>query len=149
MTTYHYTECGLDNVYIEGMEPRVDDAGETVYSVPYINRLQAAIALSIVTHEHGMSGKELRFIRTEMGLTQAELANLLHREPLTIGRWERAERPISNNSETLIRLFAVERLALDVELSTEQIAARSIPTAKPQRIRIDGSNPKEYRPIAA
>jgi transcriptional regulator with XRE-family HTH domain len=51
-----------------------------------------------------MTGKELRFLRTEMGMTQAELAKIVHREPLTISRWERSEDEIDSNAEVLVRV---------------------------------------------
>ncbi len=149
MTTYHYTECGLDNVYIEGFDPLVDDEGERVHKVPKINQLHHVIALAIVLHEHGISGKELRFLRTAMGFTQAELANRLHREALSIGRWERGERPISSNAEAVIRFLAIERLELSPELTVEEMTLRCVSTADPQLITIDGADPGNYRPIAA
>ena len=144
MTQYHYTECGLDNVYIDGIDLVEDDAGEKVFSVPFIGGLHKAIALGIVNHDRGMSAKELRFLRTEMGITQAELASRIHREPLAVGRWERGEVPIDSLAEAIIRLMAIERLELISELSVEETTARCVPTAEPQTITIDGSNPKQY-----
>ncbi len=149
MTNYHYTECGLDNVYVVGFDPAVDDGGERVQKIPKINQLHGAIALQIVRHAYGISGKELRFLRTEMGMTQAELANRLHREALSIGRWERGETPMSSNAEALIRLIAIERLDLHPELTVEEMTLRCVPTAEPQLITIDGADPDNYRPVAA
>lgn len=149
MTSYHYTECGLDNVYVVGFDPVVDDEGELVHKVSKINLLHRVIALEIVLHEHGMSGKELRFLRTEMGMTQAELANRLHREALSIGRWERGETPMSSNAEALIRLIAIEKLDLHPDLTVEEMTLRCVPTAEPQLITIDGADPDNYQPVAA
>jgi len=36
-------------------------------------------------------GSELRRLRTEAGLTQAQVAELVGRDPNTIARWERGE----------------------------------------------------------
>jgi DNA-binding transcriptional regulator YiaG len=145
---YQYTECGLDNVFIENMDVLVDDAGEEVYEIENIVGLHHAIAHCIVQHRHGISGTELRFLRTEMGLTQAELAAHLHKEPLTVGRWERGEVAIDSNAEALIRLLAVQKLDLHLELSIEEVMKRCVATAKRQAIRIDGTDPREYRPAA-
>ena len=48
MEQHHYTECGLDNIYlINGFEAR-EYEGETFYSVRDIERLYKAIALDPV-----------------------------------------------------------------------------------------------------
>ena len=146
---YQYTECGLDNVFIENMNVLIDDAGEEVYEVENISGLHRVIAQSIVLHPHGISGRELRFLRTEMRLTQAELAAYLHKEPLTVGRWERGEVAIENNAEALIRLLATQRLGLDTSLSIEEVMRCCIPSATGQTIRIDGTDPQAYRRMAA
>ena len=146
---YNYTECGLDNVIIEGLEPVVDDDDDLVYTIPNIAGLHRVIAQGIVMHEKGISGKELRFLRSEMGLTQAELAKAVHREPLAVGRWERGEIEIDSNAEALVRLLAVQRLGLQIETDIEVMSARCVPTVEVQPIIIDASDPETYRPIAA
>ncbi|MEQ9023004.1 MAG: transcriptional regulator, partial [Pseudomonadales bacterium] len=72
MADYQYKACGLDNVLIRGFEPVIDDDGHKVFRVPNINLLHKAIAAAIVEQPVGMTGSELRFLRTEMGLTQSE-----------------------------------------------------------------------------
>src|SRR5680860_611098 len=140
-SAYHYTECGLDNVIIHGIQEVVDDAGETVLTIPNVQALHGAIAQAIVLKTAGMSGKELRFLRTEMGMTQSELAAVIHREPLAISRWERSETPIDSNAETLIRLYAKEVLHLQLDASVKEISAWATPTADERPIEIDGSEP--------
>lgn len=149
MTTYQYTESGLDNVLIHNMEVVVDDAGEEVYDLPNVVGLHKLIAHCIVTGPSGITPKELRFLRTEMGLTQGELAQLVKKEHLTIGRWERGERPIDANAEFVIRVLAVEKLGLDDGVSAEEMARSCVPSAEFRIIRIDGSDPAHYRPLAA
>lgn len=88
---YRYTECGLDNVIVHEMNVIVDDAGDEVYCVPNIMLLHKVIAHCIITRSHGIRPEELRFLRTEIGLTQAELAQIVKKDHQTIGRWERGE----------------------------------------------------------
>jgi DNA-binding transcriptional regulator YiaG len=147
MARYHYTESGLSNVWIENVQVVVDDAGEEMARIQNVRSLHRAIAESIVNHRAGMSGPELRFLRTEMGLTQAELGDVLHKEGLTVGRWERGESPIDQNAETVIRLLSIEKLRLDKK-AIEEVASSSVSTAREAEIRIDGSDPADYK-IAA
>ncbi len=126
---YHYTECGLNNVIIEGLPVFLDDEGDEVVEIPFINDLHREIASGIVTHDQGISGAELRFLRSEMGMTQAELASLVHKDKQTVGRWERAEWEIDGSSETIIRKLAVEKLNLDVDDGIDVLSQKSIATA--------------------
>ena len=149
MADYRYIECGLDNVVIKGMVVPVDDAGEEVYSIPNILGLHKTIAHCIITHATGISPQELRFLRTEMGLTQAELARLVKKDHQTIGRWERGEKPIDGNAELAIRMIAAERLEIDPAISVETMTERCMPSAGFRQIIIDASDPENYRLLAA
>lgn len=143
MSVYNYTESGLENVYVEGAQFVTDDAGEECITIPNINGLHRAIASGIIRQRSGMTGREMRFLRTEIGLTQAELAVLVHREALAISRWERGENPIDSNAEAIIRLFAAQKLDLP-PIDVGDIAGWCIPSAETPPIVIDGSDPNNY-----
>ena len=149
MTEYLYTESGLDNVIIEGIGVTIDDAGEECVTIPNIRGLHRAIALAILRKPSSMSGKELRFLRSEIGLTQAQLADIVHKEALTVSRWERAEQPVEPNAEAVIRLYVAKKLDLDTGAAIDEIAGRCIPAATAGPLRIDGTDPQHYRPMAA
>lgn len=144
MNPFHYTLCGLDNVWLHNVDVFHDIEGERVVSIPNIEELHKAIAWELVAKHRGMSGRELRFLRVELDLTQTELGALLGKEKLTIGRWERGETAIDPTAETVIRLLVVERLGLS-KLSVEDALALSRAEATQVEIRIDGSDPAHYR----
>jgi len=144
MSAYRYAESGLDNVIIEGVQFLADDAGEDCVTIPNINGLHKAIAYGIVSRRSGMTGRELRFLRAEMGMTQAELATMVHREPLAISRWERGECPVDSNAEAVIRVYAVQKLELPEDLDVREIAGWCVPSAETPPIVIDGSDPGNY-----
>ena len=144
---YHYTASGLPNVWIEGVYV-VDDDGEETVRIPNIHGLHRLLAQAIVGTEGRLTGAEMRFLRSEMGMTQAELARLIHRKRLTVSRWEREECVVDGAADTLIRIFATHRLEIedvDADLLGE-ISARCVakPSAKSE-LRIDGSIPGSYR----
>lgn len=139
---YHYTECGLDNVYIEGVEVVRDDTGEEVVRLPNIALLHRLIAKALIGKRGPLTGRELRFLRTEMGLTQAQLADIVQVDAQTVGRWERGETPIPGASDMLVRKLASERLDLDENLSVEELARRydiGIETAEVRIAAHDGT----------
>ena len=137
MAYHHYTECGLQNVFIKGITTMIDDDGDDVIQIPAVNTLHRVIAEGIVRHAKGMDGTELRFLRSEMGYTQSELAALVHRDKQSIGRWERSETEIDSVAEAVIRKLAIEKLDLQVELGMDQLSLRSVPTAETQTIEIN------------
>lgn len=148
MSAYQYTECGLQNVFIDGLEPVVDAEGDEVIEIPAVNELHKRIAEGIVKHSKGISGAELRFLRTEMGLTQAELAKIVHADKQTIGRWERGEFQMEGSSETVIRRLAIEKLVIEYEEGLEKLANSSVSTAESQPISIRAQD-GEYELLAA
>jgi len=149
MKQYHYTESGLDNVVINGAAVIQDDNDDETISIPYINVLHKAIAQSIVTQKGCMSGKELRFLRTELGMTQTEMAELVHHKQLSINRWENGKVQINENAEAMIRRHTAEELNLELELTTKELSSLCVASAIDTPIIIDGSNPKNYRPMKA
>jgi len=143
--SYRYTECGLDNVVIDGVEVQLDDHGEDTYSIRNILGLHKVIAHAIISRAQNMTGAELRFLRSEMGFTQEQLAKLLSCDRVTISRWERGETTIDAASEMVVKLLAAEKLEVDRGMSVEQMARRADWAAEVTEIRIDGSNPANYR----
>jgi DNA-binding transcriptional regulator YiaG len=149
MRAFRYTECGLDNVLVEGLDAVVDDDDEEVITIPNINGLHKAIALGIVQKTAGLNGKELRYLRTELGMTQAQLGDVVHREPLTISRWERGEDALDSNAETIIRMIATEQLQLPTTVTVTEVAGWCVAGAHHEPLVIDGSDPSNYRVKAA
>lgn len=147
MKKYHYKECGLDDVFLCNIDIVQDDDGEEVTIIPYINLLHKKLASIIITADGAMSGKELRFLRTHLRLTQDELAHMLHKERLTIGRWERGESDIDNVAEIVVRGLVAEQLKVKISLS--ELSPKCVQTTKKPQIKIDGSDPKNYSLIAA
>lgn len=145
MTIYRHTDSGLKNVLIEGANPlRGDSAGRSVM-IPNIDGLRKAIAHAIVARRSSMSGKEMRFLRSELRMTQSELAFVLHCDALAISRWERGEVALNVDTEAAIRLLAIRQLRLPDDEDAGEIAGRCRPSAKTSPIMIDGSDPSNYR----
>lgn len=83
----HYVDSGLDNIYLlNGFE----DDGETLI-VKDMEGLHRAIGLNIALERKAPSGRELRFLREEMDLTQAELGKLLGVSSQSVARWEKGQ----------------------------------------------------------
>lgn len=104
---YHYTECGLPYIYLaDGYTLEGGPFGETV-SIAEVDNLHRAIARWVVENVPALSGRELRFLRLEMGLTQGSLADLLGVTEQTVSLAERnPEKTLPGYSDRLLRIEA-------------------------------------------
>jgi len=144
---YHYTQCGLDDVYLIDLPSALDRAGDTTITFPNINELHAVIREQVALKLSRLNGREIKFLRTELGLTQAALARQVHKDAQTVGRWERGETDIDGASETLLRVMALEDLAVQ-GASVRELGQRVVAAPTPAPYRIDASDPEHYRPAA-
>lgn len=141
---YEYKASGLDNVTLIGVQIVHDDEGDPCVAIKNVNGLNKAIAEAIVNSRRCISGKELRFLRTLMGMTQAELAGNVNKDTQSVGRWEREEHPIDANAETLIRFMAREKLGLQLDAPISEVTGWSARSGD-RWIRIDARDPDRYR----
>ncbi|HEY3216472.1 MAG TPA: hypothetical protein VGK93_08260 [Candidatus Eisenbacteria bacterium] len=79
IATYHYTESGLDNVWLVGgvTETECSECGEKFLRVTREPQLLQVIALDLLMRPSYRTGAELRFLRRACGLSQEQLAALL------------------------------------------------------------------------
>ncbi len=147
---YRYDITGLDNVLLVGLELCEDDDGDHVVTIKNVNLLHRAIVQALATKPCAMTGKELRFARTELGLTQAALSALIHVDIQKIGRWERGEYPLDTTAEIVIRMLMLEHVSDAETLPSIAVISGWVGTADSgQAIHIDASDPEHWRPMAA
>lgn len=102
---YHYTECGLDDVYLQnGFKITKSRSGRSV-SIKNIEGLHDAIGENLVLHKKDLNGKEIRFLRHELLMSQSTLAHCLGIGWQAINRWENGKTQIPKPAEALIRLL--------------------------------------------
>lgn len=109
--TYHYTECGLNNIYIlNGYQFIKTPRGEAV-SIKDVDGLHKAIGIFLVTVKKDLIGDELRFLRRELLMSQSTLARLLGMSEQAIRRWESGKVAMPKPSESLLRLLYREHVS--------------------------------------
>ena len=106
---YHYTECGLENVWLEnGYQMHDTDYGPAV-SFSDADALHRVIGSLIIESARPLNGAEVRFLRGEMDLSQKRLGLLLGLDEQTVRRWEKlAESDIPGAPDRLIRQIYAE-----------------------------------------
>ena len=112
----HYPECGLDDVYLV--------SGYGVVKTPYgkgivvknVDALLRAIGCRLATEKKALTGKELRFLRKQMSLTQSELGQIVGLNSQQVARWEKGEYEIPGPAERLVRLLFIQHDGGNVDL---------------------------------
>lgn len=140
---YHYTECGLDNVYLYNIPVVKDIEGEEVICIPKVNKLHKIIAEGIVYKKGALAAKEIRFLRIQIGFTQEDFAALLGKNGLSLGRWERNETKPDTTTDILIRMVAVKYLDLK-DVDVEALSGMSQMKGINDNININGYQ-SEYK----
>ena len=85
---YHYRESGLQNVWLRN--------GYRIVATPYgdateiekVEQLHRAIARAVQARPR-LSGKEFRFLRAEMNLSQEALAQMIGNSAQSVALWEK------------------------------------------------------------
>ena len=105
---YHYTESGLQNVWlVSGFTKRKTPYGTGV-SIHDVEGLHRVIGRCLARKSH-LTGAELRFLRKEMGMSQSGVASLIGTSEQNVSLWERRGR-IPKTSDRLIRLVYLEHI---------------------------------------
>lgn len=109
-TRYHYTECGLDNIYLMNGCEFVETPRGKGTKIKDFDGLHRAIGRVLVREKRNLNGKEFRFLRHELNLTQQNLASLLGVDVQTVAGWEKGKRKsgIPGPAQGLIRLLYEE-----------------------------------------
>lgn len=114
---HHYKECGLDNIFLDGVEICTCSCGEKIVNIPAMPSLHNVIGLDIIKKKALLNGKEIRFLRKNMGMAAKKLAEIIGVDNATISRWESDGQDISRSNDRFIRLVYSEIK----ELPTEEI----------------------------
>ncbi len=107
---YHYKESGLDNVYLETPVFRCNKCKEVIADIPAIDELHMHITIGLIKKDSMLAGKEIKFLRKQMGLKANELANILGVTKQTVSRWENEKEKTSQYNDKLTRMICIQLL---------------------------------------
>ena len=145
---YHYTLCGLDDVYLTSGYELVDTDYGSGVTIQDMDGLHRAIGEHLVMSKKALNPKEVRFLRHEMDLSQAQLGDLLRITDQTVARWEKGEVEMPGPADLVLRALYLGNVLgkVDVRKLAEQLRAMDeVNTGK----QLFGPTEKGWRPIAA
>jgi len=104
---FHYTACGLNNVYLlSGVKIDKDPVYGQIISIDRMQDLHKVIALQLTEPVHKLMGDEFRFLRKLMGQTQSEVARIMKVDVQTIANYEKKGN-IPGPSQQLMRILVL------------------------------------------
>lgn len=128
---YHYTECGLPNIYLKNgvLIEHID--GEEYSSIIDIDNLHKAIAQTLINKHSPLSNLEFKFLRIELNLSQKILGQRFGISEQTIARYEKGQSEIPRTTDAALRILYMESIKqhgtfgylLDLLADTEAKAA--------------------------
>ncbi len=102
---YHYTESGLDNVYLADLPVYRCECGEFFASIPNIIELNSRIGINLIKKKTLLKGPEIKYLRKNIGLNAKSFADYIGIDKSTLSRWENNKQVVDKSNDRMIRLF--------------------------------------------
>lgn len=111
LPTYKYKDSGLDNVILHGVTVyRCEQCGEEYLELGNIEQLHNLIASMLIKKDSTLNGKEIRFLRKNLGYSAAVFAKLVGYENEHLSRIENGKNAVQEVFDRLVRMLVLERL---------------------------------------
>jgi DNA-binding XRE family transcriptional regulator len=98
---YHYTESGLQNVYLQNGYKEIDTPYGKAISIDKMDGLHQVIAQGLLEQPF-LSGREFRFLRVELGMTQREIGEFIGVSAQSVALYEKSAR-VQKRADQMIR----------------------------------------------
>lgn len=143
---YHYTECGLDNVWLANGYTVKDTPYGKAISIEHADALHRLLADQLVDKVGRLTGKEFRFLRVQLGMSQAVMARAHGVSEQNVSLWERHGK-VPKANDHLLRIFVMGhrtnnkrlRQAIDRMMTVERLVHQRI---------IAQATPAGWEPVA-
>ena len=106
---YHYTECGLTNVWLENGYIIKTTAYGKATAIDDAVGLHKVLAMELTEKKGKITGKELRFMRTVLGMSQEGLGKCVGASEQSVSLWERTGK-VPHYADSILRLLVSEKL---------------------------------------
>ena len=101
---FHYTQSGLDNVWLDGGVNVEETEYGRGFRIEHAGDLHDVIARAIINDSRPLRGQEARFLRVLLNLSQEAMAKALGVDRATIIRWERSrDKPLGTIQDIAVR----------------------------------------------
>jgi len=106
---HHYLDCGLENVFLEGGFEVIDTPYGQGITIDDLDGYIAVLLIALSKKPMPLNGKEFRFLRTELDLSQTTMGELCGRKERRLRDWEKNNENVPDPANTIIRIVYKER----------------------------------------
>lgn len=98
---------------------RCASCGEYEVAIPAIDELNRTLARAVLRKPSRLNGDEIRFLRSYLGHSGADIARIIGSDPATVSRWESGKQPIGHHADLLLRaMVALEKRVDEYPIET-------------------------------
>jgi putative zinc finger/helix-turn-helix YgiT family protein len=134
--TYLYSESGLSNVVLVGVEVRRCPAcAYRELVLPRVTELHRTIAYALIRKPSRFSGSEVRYLRKYLGWSGVDFARHVGVDPSTVSNWENDKDPIGATSDRLLRLMVAHRSPVE-DYSLDELTKIESEQTAPMEVRL-------------
>jgi DNA-binding transcriptional regulator YiaG len=131
---YHFDRCGLDYIYLIGIErlacPR---CGASYPIIPRMAELHRVIAGIVIEKPAELSGQEVRYLRSWIGVQAKEFAKWIGCDPAYLSRIENGHHAaLGESADKLVRVYAMTHKE---KMAAEEISERLQRASKRRKAR--------------
>jgi len=136
--SYHYTECGLKNIWLASGFKMVETDYGTGVSIHNLEGLHKAIGETLAKKAK-LTGAEFRFLRKEIDMSQKALGNLFGNTDQAVAKWEKTGK-IPKIADRMMRLVYLEHIGGNVPIITTIARLNDTDQAEYERITAEESS---------
>lgn len=118
MKLHHMTGVGLSNVYLRNGFTFEDSDGDETISYANLTGLYFEISRAIASNPFTMRSEEFRFMRKQLGMSQADIASLFDKSDQAVAKWEKGLLPVPKAESTLLKIFWLGQKVRATELKS-------------------------------
>ena len=108
--THRDEESGLKNIVLLNIPVyRCPSCKTTDIEIPRLEELHLLLAFLLVLKPARLSGQEVRYLRKNLGHTEADLASFLGVSRITVHRWETGKTPLRPDHDKHLRRFYLNK----------------------------------------
>ena len=126
---------GLEYVTIQNVPIRRGPQGETIIDMS-LHELERRVSVALIEQQVPIRGRELRLIKSALGLSFVELGQFMRTTDKTVKNWARKlDERLAPGPEVLFRLLAAEKLGVLIQPTVAGVIAKD----KVSRIRVNAA----------
>jgi DNA-binding transcriptional regulator YiaG len=118
MKLHHMTGVGLSNVYLRNGFTVADSDGDETISYENLTGLYFEIGRAIASNPFTMRSEEFRFMRKQLGMSQADIASLFDKSDQAVAKWEKGLSPVPKAESALLKIFWLGQKVRATELKS-------------------------------